>query len=343
MPDAAIIRSLRTGKYLAANAGFEALTGYPLAEIVGRSPAELGVWVDPDDYQAGLRQLERVGIVKNYEARLRKRDGRITIGLISAVRIQIEDESYIVSFVRDITQHREAERRQLLRDDLVAMLSHDIRTPLANILNGLFLLRRSSTGGQETQKLSDVIESSTRNALSLAQNFLDVARIESGCLELEPTPASLNAIVEHVVGEHRVTARARGVEIHTVLGAELPELELDVPLVERAIANLLSNGVKFSPPGHAVVVTTSADREHVRLSVADSGPGIPAGRREALFRRYERGAVTTSDSTGLGLYVIHTFIAAHGGEVSVVCPDDVGSVFTVTLPIGQRSLSPRRR
>ena len=143
MPDAAVIRSLRTGRYVAVNAGFEQLTGYRPEDIVGRTPNELDLWVDPLQYQAGLDAIQRSGTVKNVEARFRRRDGGIAIGLTSGVLLEIDGEAFIVSFVRDITARREAERRQRLREDLVAMLSHDIRTPLMTVLNALQLLRRS--------------------------------------------------------------------------------------------------------------------------------------------------------------------------------------------------------
>jgi signal transduction histidine kinase len=98
------------------------------------------------------------------------------------------------------------------------------------------------------------------------------------------------------------------------------------------LANLISNAVKYSPEGQAVTVTTAAGPGVVRVSVADRGPGIPANRRASLFTRYGLGEARTSDSTGLGLFVVHTFVSAHGGRVSLECPDSGGSVFTVELP-----------
>jgi PAS domain S-box-containing protein len=278
MPDAAVIRSLRTGCYIAANHGFEELTGYRPEDVIGRTPSEVDLWVDRAVYEAGLDVLQRSGVVHNTEARFRRRDGGITIGLVSAVRLDIDGERFIVSFVRDIT------------------------------------------------------EVGARNALSLAQNFVDAARIEGGALEVERVPASMNEVVTRVVADQEVTARTRAVEIRASLAEDAPPVAFDVPLIERVLANLISNAVKYSPEGQAVTVTTAAGPGVVRVSVADRGPGIPANRRASLFTRYGLGEARTSDSTGLGLFVVHTFVSAHGGRVSLECPDSGGSVFTVELP-----------
>jgi PAS domain S-box-containing protein len=331
MPDAAVIRSLRTGRYVAVNAGFEQLTGYRPEDIVGRTPNELDLWVDPLQYQAGLDAIQRSGTVKNVEARFRRRDGGIAIGLTSGVLLEIDGEAFIVSFVRDITARREAERRQRLREDLVAMLSHDIRTPLMTVLNALQLLRRSEDPAR-TRRAHEYIEAGTRSALALAQNFVDAARIESGALEVVRAPASVNEIVARVTAEQEVTARARGVELRVSLAADVPALALDVSLIERALANLVSNALKFSPEKTTVVVATGADGGRVRISVADRGPGIPAERRSSLFTRFGLGEVRTDDSTGLGLFIVRTVVSAHGGRVSLDCPAEGGSVFTVELP-----------
>jgi PAS domain S-box-containing protein len=319
MPDAAVIRSLRTGRYIAANGGFEQLTGHRSEDIVGRTPDEIDLWMNRSQYQAGLDVLQRSGTVKKHEAHFRRWDGGIVVGLVSAVRLEIDGEAFIVSLVRDITARREAERRERLREDLVAMLSHDIRTPLMTVLNALQLLRRSDDASR-VRRAYEFIESGTRSALALAQNFVDAARIESGALEVVRAPASVNEIVARVAAEQEMTARARGIELCVSLAADVPALALDVSLIERALANLVSNALKFSPENEAVVITTGVEPGLVRISVADRGPGIPADRRVFLFTRYGLGKVRTGDSTGLGLLVVRTFVSAHGGGVTVDCP-----------------------
>src|SRR5262249_48828589 len=126
-------------------------------------------------------------------------------------------------------------------------------------------------------------------------------------------------------------------ELRVSLAADVPTLALDVSLIERALANLVSNALKFSPEKATVVVATAADGGQVRISVTDRGPGIPADRRSSLFTPYGLGEVRTGDSTGLGLFIVGTVVSAHGGRVSLDCPPEGGSVFIVELPASAAS------
>src|SRR5882724_8799590 len=127
IPDAVAIRSLRRGVFVAVNRELERMMGYPRSELIGRSPLEIGLWEDATQYQDGLSVVSNREVVRNIEANFRTKDGKTVIGLISATRVDVSGESYIVSFVRDITALRDAERRERLRADLSTMLSHDIR------------------------------------------------------------------------------------------------------------------------------------------------------------------------------------------------------------------------
>jgi signal transduction histidine kinase len=127
------------------------------------------------------------------------------------------------------------------------------------VLNALQLLRRSDDPSR-ARRAHEFIESGTRSALALAQNFVDAARIESGALEVVRAPASVYEIVARVAAEQEVTARGRGIELSVSLAADVPALALDVSLIERALANLVSNALKFSPEKEAVVISTGVER-----------------------------------------------------------------------------------
>jgi PAS domain S-box-containing protein len=122
IPDAVAIRSLRRGVFVAVNRELERMMGYSRSELLGRSSMDLGLWVDESRYNAGLSTLVGGGVVRNFEAHFRTKDGREVPGLVSAARVDVEDDSFIVSFVRDLTSLREAENRERLRKDLSAML-----------------------------------------------------------------------------------------------------------------------------------------------------------------------------------------------------------------------------
>ncbi|MBI2963272.1 MAG: PAS domain-containing protein [Deltaproteobacteria bacterium] len=229
----------------------------------------------------------------------------------------------------DVTEKKAIEQ---LRRDVVSMLSHDIKNPLMAIRGYAEILRENLHDSCDAEASIDAIESAAEQAMSLALNFLEADRIESGLLELRRARASLNEIVERVIGQQAARARFKGVQLRADVDAALPPFELDRSLIERVLANLLSNAIKFSPAGGAVDVATRRDGDRATVSVRDHGPGIDADNVSRLFQRYSRSG--RSDSTGLGLFIVRTLVEAHGGSVGVESERGAGAVFAFSLPLG---------
>jgi PAS domain S-box-containing protein len=228
----------------------------------------------------------------------------------------------------DATEKVQAEE---LRRDFVAMLSHDIKTPLTAALGFVSLLREPTADEAERIDFVDRVDASVQQAMSLAMNIVDVARIESGKLDLTRGSVSLNEIAHHVIRHQESRARSRRIRVEATLAVDLPDVSADLVLVDRAVANLLSNALKFSPEGSHVMVSTDVDEGRVVLRIADEGPGVSPEERPRLFTRYAPGA-RAERSTGLGLFIVRTVVEAHGGEVGVEPRPGGGSVFWMTLP-----------
>jgi PAS domain S-box-containing protein len=248
----------------------------------------------------------------------------------AAVRSASGEVLGYVGTSQDISARKAIEQ---LRHDLVRMLSHDIKNPLATVLGFAKILREDLRGRPQAAEAIDAIESGAERALSLATNFLDADRIESGALEVRKAPSSLNEVVESVVVQQAPGARLRGVEVRTNLDPALPRIDIDAALFARVVANLLSNAIHFSRPRETIRVETRLREGRVELSVCDQGPGIPADEREKIFRRFVLGSKSRSDSTGLGLFLVKTIVDAHGGSIAVECPPEGGSVFVSSLPL----------
>jgi signal transduction histidine kinase len=181
----------------------------------------------------------------------------------------------------------------------------------------------------------DKIEIAARRALTLAVNFVDATRIESGAFELHREYSSLNEIVEHVVAQEQTLARHQKITIDLDLSRDVPDLRVDERAFERVVTNLLGNAVKFSSAGGRIRIATARRGNEVVLSISDRGPGIPPEERGKLFKRYSQAAsAARKDGSGLGLFIVKMITEAHGGRVSVECPSDGGSVFKVILPAG---------
>jgi signal transduction histidine kinase len=219
------------------------------------------------------------------------------------------------------------------RSNFVAMLSHDIKNPLTAIVGFVDVLRDTLRDGRTPTEEIDAIESSAREAIALAQNFLEADKIETGALIVNRFDAELNDVVENAVRQQVARARLRHVELRVELDPSTPSLRADAALLERAVANLLHNAIKFSPPRATVEIATTSRGGTATISVRDHGPGIAPSHRPKLFQRYGRGDPSRADSTGLGLYIVKTIVEAHGGTVEVDSPAGGGSRFRISLAV----------
>lgn len=238
----------------------------------------------------------------------------------------------LVSF-RENTQEHATQR---MRDEFVATVTHELRTPLSSVVAAVDLLEDETedpTRGQ--QHWTGMIRRNVDRLLRLVDDLLTVARAESGAFTLDPVPADLAVIADDAAASIRATADAKGVRIE-VHAAAAP-LRADVTRLAQACDNLLANAVKFTPEGGVVRVRVVPDASGtVVLEVADSGVGIPVADRERLFERFYRTAAATQGAvpgTGLGLTITKAIVEAHGGAVRVEDGIDGGTAFVVVLPV----------
>jgi len=218
--------------------------------------------------------------------------------------------------------------------DVARMFSHDIKDRLNAILGYVRLLREGHLDGLHSEEALDVIAGNAHEAVTLTVNFLHAEESDGGSLQLHKTPASLNQIVEQVMGDEAPRARSRRIDLQADLDSGLPSIDLDIAMISRAVANLLNNAIHYSPPeGGIIRIETRRFADVIILRVRDHGLGIPAEEVPKLFERYGRGAKSaSSSSTGLGLYLVRTIVEAHGGSVSATFPPDGGSAFVIVLP-----------
>jgi two-component system sensor histidine kinase KdpD len=246
------------------------------------------------------------------------------------IAIALERVHY-VGLAQDALLKMESER---LRNSLLAALSHDLRTPLT-VLVGLaesmaLTAPKLSSVQQET---AQAIQDEARRMSTMVSNLLDMARIESGevTLNLQWQP------LEEVVGAALEAARAM-LQRHSVvvqLPRDLPLVKIDAVLIERVLVNLLENVSKYTPPGSTVTLSAQVSVDQLEVSVADNGPGLPAGREEAVFQKFTRGERESSTpGVGLGLSICRAIIESHQGRISAAQRPGGGAIFTFTLPLG---------
>ncbi len=238
----------------------------------------------------------------------------------------------LVSF-RENTQEHEIQR---MRDEFVATVTHELRTPLSSVVAAVDLLEDETeepTPGQ--QHWTGMIRRNVDRLLRLVDDLLTVARAESGQFTLHPEAAELATIAQDAAASIRASAAAKGVAVD-VQTAPAP-LRADVTRVAQACDNLLANAVKFTPAGGQVRLRVGPGERPgtVELEVADSGVGISPAERERLFERFYRTASATSGAvpgTGLGLTITKAIVEAHGGTIRVTDGIDGGTAFVIVLP-----------
>ncbi len=233
------------------------------------------------------------------------------------------------------------------KNQLLGMAAHDLRNPLEVILTySAFLLEEAAPRlDRDQMAFVETIRSSSDFMLHLVEDLLDLAKIESGKLELDLARVDLAELIGGNVARSRVLAAKKGTGIELrIEGAPFPML-IDPPKIEQVLNNLIGNAVKFSPPGSTVEVRLARGDGRVTAAVADQGPGVPPDELDALFRPFERTRVRSTageKSTGLGLAIVKRIVEGHRGEIRVENRPEGGSVFLVTLPeLGLEGAWPR--
>jgi two-component system sensor histidine kinase KdpD len=269
--------------------------------------------------------------VKAHNRRLlRIPEQRQLLDTFAALIAIVLERVHYVGIAQDALLKMESER---LRNSLLAALSHDLRTPLT-VLVGLAesLALTSPKLSDPQQETAQAIQDEARRMSTMVGNLLDMARIESGEVRLNLQWQSL----EEAVGAALKAAHAM-LQRHTAvvqLPPDLPLIKFDAVLIERVLVNLLENVSKYTPAGSTVTVSARVDGATLKVSVADDGPGLPAGREEAVFQKFMRGERESSTpGVGLGLAICRAIIESHQGKIGAAQRPGGGAIFTFTLPL----------
>jgi len=229
-------------------------------------------------------------------------------------------------------EHEETVLAKRAREDVLAVVSHDLRSPLSAILLGAEYLKQATSG--EPREIAGGVERSGRQMSRLIEDLLDAVRIEKGQFRLEIARHDLGEILNDALRETEAAAQAKGVRLVRAVPPGRHELDCDRGRLAQALANLLGNAVKFSPEGAAVQLELHPEPGRVRLVVRDWGPGIPEDELPLIFGRYWQAQGTAHQGTGLGLFIAKSIAEAHGGRIEVDSRPGAGSVFSLYLPRG---------
>lgn len=252
---------------------------------------------------------------------------------VSAFPIEAgEDTQMLGLLLRDVTRERESQRR---RDAFVSVASHELRTPMTTLLGFSELLLNRDPPKADRGKWLELIHREAARLTEIVDDLLNVSRIQSGRVEIRPEQVSLDELAHRVIDTIRPTTDRHTFEIE--VGPEASAVRADPGRLEQVLLNLVSNGVKYSPQGGEVRLTTSArdDGSRVAISVSDQGIGIAPEDRDRLFTTFHRISRPETEGiqgTGLGLFIVKSLVDSMGGELRIDSKLHEGSTFTVILP-----------
>ena len=240
-----------------------------------------------------------------------------------------------VVILHDITRFRLLDD---VKTNLVATVSHELKTPLTSIRMAVYLLLEERIGALNPKQTELLIASrdDAERLLDLINNLLDLARLESGAAVSERRAQNPQELVRQALDESREVASTAGAQLVMQIAANLPAVAVSVDQLRHVFSNLVSNAAKHSPPGEEIVLAARAedDGRSVRFSVTDHGPGIPPAERERVFEKFYRLPGEPREGAGLGLAICREIVRSHDGQIGVVpAQGGRGSEFFFTLPV----------
>jgi PAS domain S-box-containing protein len=346
------LASVRDGKIAQCNQAFASIFGYAIAEMTGQ-PARIMYRSDHDWSEASSAAEMQFAEAKAWvtELELAKKDQNLFWGSMEARALDARDQNAgVILAVHDITPRKTAERELLvtlqrekelneMKTRFVSTVSHEFRTPLATILSSAELLRLYPDKLDDSEKLNLLhgVEDATKRMRNLLDEVLTLGRAESGKLQLRPTRIALPEFCRKIVSDFHI---GEGKQHELVLDDrfDLETAELDENLLRHILNNLLSNAIKYSAPGSTVKLSLERADGTVRLTVQDSGIGIPEEDQPRLFESFHRASnVENRQGTGLGLSIVKKAVELHGGEISFESAVGAGTRFSITLPLQARA------
>jgi signal transduction histidine kinase/ActR/RegA family two-component response regulator len=243
----------------------------------------------------------------------------------------------------------EAQRASQLKDDFLATLSHELRTPMTPILGWAQILRRTARDNAQVLQAAEVIERNARVQTQIVDDLLDMSRIIAGKVRLEVQPVDLEKVIDAAMETVATAAEARGIVLEKEVQGAIAPVRGDPHRLQQVLWNLLSNAIKFTPREGRVTATLERHDDYVQVGVTDTGQGIAAEFLPHVFERFRQADSSTTrqhGGLGLGLSIVKQLVEMHGGSVRVHSEGaGLGSTFTVRLPlvpVRALSESPRR-
>jgi len=345
--DGILILDANTLKIIDANPFMTELLGYAHDEFLGKELWEIGLFGDERASQAAYQELQEKGYLRYDHLPLETKNGaRAEVEFVSNI-YQVDHRPVAQCNIRDISQRRLLEKQiteqaealadlHRRKDEFLAMLSHELRNPLAPISNAVHLLRLQKGENSVQQQARDIIERQVGQLSHLIDDLLEISRINTGRVQLRQERVAVSGIVECAVESVRPLIDRHKHELTVSLSPQPIWLYADAARLEQVVVNLLNNAAKYTDEGGHIWLTVEQEDDACVLRVRDTGIGITPElmpRIFDLFTQAARSLARSQGGLGIGLCLVHQLVTMHGGTVEAYSALGQGSEFVVRLPI----------
>lgn len=325
--------------------------GYQKEELLGK---KIEILI-PERFRENHVQKRKDYVIHHPEGRAmgsdldlyaRRKDGSEFPVDISLSPVDTAQGTMILAGIRDVSSRKKLEQEKAklfhdaqeavrIREDVLTIVSHDLKNQLSVILLGtqqLNMIKREALTESVLKKILETIDRSANFMNQLIGNILDFAKIQSGTFAIDPVKQEIRPVIENLVKTLIPLATSKGISIGTEFESELPLVLCDPTRVAQVLSNLIGNAIKFTPERGKILVTVKKITKEICVTVRDNGAGIEPTQLSHLFERYWQAKRTSGSGVGLGLSIAKGIVNAHHGKIWVESELGKGSAFSFTLP-----------
>ncbi|MBT5516683.1 PAS domain S-box protein, partial [Candidatus Peregrinibacteria bacterium] len=331
-----IIITDEKGVIVYANKTLEQITGYSIEEAVGTKAGKLwGGLMSSEFYENMWKIISDEKKPYQCELQNKRKDGSKYDAQLSIAPV-LDSNSEVKFFVgieRDISKEKSIDR---MKTEFISLASHQLRTPLSAMKWLAEMLLNNDAGelNDKQRELLTDINTSNERMISLVNSLLNIARIESGRIMVEPKPTNLKDLVDKILKEIRQAISAKKQKCNIDIDEAIKDINIDPNLIGEVFKNLITNANKYTPKSGEITIRITQDETNIICEVADNGYGIPKADLPSIFQKFFRSdniLEHDAEGTGLGLYLVKTIIESSEGEINIESAEGKGSKFIFTL------------
>ena len=327
------------GIVLYANRAVKKITGFDSAEVINKKAGTKELWggiMDQDFYEKLWYRIKTEKRSFEGELKNKRKDGDEyeVAASITPILDEFDNVIFFVAIERDITKAKDVDRA---KTEFVSLASHQLRTPLSAINWYTEMLIKGDAGpiNKEQEDYLNEIARGNKRMVDLVNSLLNTSRLELGTFEITPVPTDLKKLAQEELLEMRPQILDKRLKIEENYDISA-EINVDPRLVRIFFQNLISNAVKYTPENGKITVEVKLEDPYVRLSVIDTGYGIPEEQQDKIFSKLFRAdniRALDTEGTGLGLYIIKSILDSSGGDISFKSKENEGTTFNILIPL----------